>query len=550
MNNQATGKVGTAKPRDDQTSAQAAVRTGPVVLCILDGWGHRVETTDNAIAQADTPQWNQMLRDNPHSLIRTSGLDVGLPDGQMGNSEVGHMNLGGGRVVMQDLPRINQCIAENRLGEIAELSQLVAKLKASGGACHLLGLLSPGGIHSHQSHIAALAAEIARHGIPVKAHLILDGRDTPPKSALEYVEKFIGDSGADAENSMVKIATVSGRFFTMDRDKRWDRVAPAYDLLVDGNGEAAPDARSAIEAAYSRGETDEFVKPTAISGYDGMANGDGLLMANFRADRAREILDALCDPDFDGFPRPRIVSFSERCGMTEYSQNLNRFLTTLFPARQVHNTLGELAAESGLRQLRLAETEKYAHVTFFFNGGEEKQFTNEVRCLIPSPDVKTYDLQPEMSAQAVTDKLVAAISQTDDPFDLIIVNYANPDMVGHTGVMDAAIKAAETIDHCLRQVCAAIDNAGAILMVTADHGNLEMLYDAASGQPHTAHTTDLVPLVLYGDAVRELELADGRLADIAPSLLTFLGLAQPDEMTGQSLVTTTQIASKAGRAAG
>ncbi|MDO8605993.1 MAG: 2,3-bisphosphoglycerate-independent phosphoglycerate mutase [Phaeospirillum sp.] len=509
-----------------------AHRPRPVVLCILDGWGWREDPTDNAIALADTPNWDRFLAAYPHALLQSSGLQVGLPDGQMGNSEVGHMNLGAGRVVMQDLPRIDTAVADGSLARNPALTDMIAAVKATGGVCHLMGLLSPGGVHSHQDHLAALARTVADAGVPVAVHTFLDGRDVPPSSAKGYLERFLADiAGHD-----VRVATVSGRYYAMDRDQRWDRVRLAWDALVEGKGkgEAAPDAVAAVTRSYAAGKTDEFVLPTVVAGYDGMKDGDALLMGNFRADRAREILACLVDPAFDGFARPRQVVFAARLGLTEYSKGLNAFLGTLFPAESLSNILGEVLSGAGLTQLRIAETEKYAHVTFFFNGGREKVFPGEERILVPSPKVATYDLQPEMSAREVTDKLIEAIA--GGGFDVVVVNFANGDMVGHTGFLDAAIAAAQTVDSCLGRLEAAVIAAGGTMLVTADHGNAEQMKDLTSGQPHTAHTTGPVPLVLVAPPAGVSAIRDGRLADVAPTMLALLGLAQPAEMNGHSLL--------------
>jgi 2,3-bisphosphoglycerate-independent phosphoglycerate mutase len=510
----------------------STLRPRPVVLCILDGWGYRAEPADNAIALANTPNWDRFLAHYPHALLKTSGLAVGLPDGQMGNSEVGHMNLGAGRVVMQDLPRIDLAAADGALAANPNLLKAIEAVKANGGAFHLLGLLSPGGVHSHQDHLAALARIVAGHGVPVRVHAFLDGRDTPPSSALGFMERFLSDiAGQD-----VRVATVSGRYYALDRDKRWDRVQLAFDALVLGQGPAAADALSAIKAGYDAGQTDEFLLPTAIAGYAGMRDGDGLLMGNFRADRAREILEALVDPGFSGFSRAKTPDFAARLGLTEYSAHLNAFLTPLFPAESLSRILGEIVSEAGLTQLRIAETEKYAHVTFFFNGGREQVYPGEDRILIPSPKVATYDLAPAMSAKEVTDRLVEAIDA--GRHDVIVVNYANGDMVGHTGILAAAVAAVETVDACLGRLEAAVARMGGVLLVTADHGNAELMRDPETGEPQTAHTTGPVGVVLAHAPAAIAGLRDGRLADVAPTLLALLGLPQPAEMTGQSLLVT------------
>jgi 2,3-bisphosphoglycerate-independent phosphoglycerate mutase len=518
----------------------------PVVLCILDGWGYSERRENNAIALADTPVWDSLMRDCPHALIDASELDVGLPPGQMGNSEVGHMNLGAGRVVMQDLPRIDQAVRSGELAANPRLKEVIAKLKQSGGTCHLMGLLSPGGVHSHQDHMAELARIVSGAGVKVAVHAFLDGRDTPPSSARGYVADF---EKAIAGLSNVSIATVGGRYYAMDRDKRWDRVALAYEALVDCKGLHAATADAAIAGAYARGETDEFVKPAIIDGYAGMKDGDGLVMANFRADRVRQILTALLDPDFpgppDGFVRHRVVKFAAAAGMTEYSAALNRLLVTLFPPEQLTDTLGGLVSKAGLKQLRIAETEKYAHVTFFFNGGEERLFPGEDRIMVPSPKVATYDLKPEMSAFEVTDKLVAAIES--GKYDFIVVNYANTDMVGHSGNLAATIKAVEAVDACLGRLRDAVVKAGGAMLITADHGNAETMRDAATGEIQTAHTLNRVPVVLV-NAPDSVSLADGRLADIAPTVLSLLRLPQPASMTGRPLIRPAAAAARERRA--
>jgi 2,3-bisphosphoglycerate-independent phosphoglycerate mutase len=506
-------------------------RPRPVVLCILDGWGESSSDDHNAIRLADTPAWDGFMRDCPHALIDASELHVGLPPGQMGNSEVGHMNIGAGRVVMQDLPRIDAAVKAGELARNPRLQDLIAKLKASGGTCHLMGLLSPGGVHSHQDHIAALARILDGAGVPIALHAFLDGRDTPPSSARGFMAAFLSGVAGCAS---LRVATVGGRYWGMDRDKRWDRVALAYAALVDGQGERAPDALAAIDAAYGRGETDEFVKPTVVGDYGGMKDGDGILMANFRADRVRQLLSALLDPGFTGFARPRTVQFAAASGMTEYSTALKPFITALFPPEGLRHGLGAVVAELGLKQLRIAETEKYAHVTFFLNGGEETPYSGEDRILVPSPQVATYDLKPEMSAFEVTDRLVAAIE--GGKYDLIVVNFANTDMVGHTGNLAAAIKAVAAVDRCLGRVRDALAKVGGAMLVTADHGNAEMMEDPVTHEPHTAHTLNRVPVVLVNRPGAGVRLRDGRLADVAPTILALMGLAQPKEMSGRSLM--------------
>lgn len=513
-------------------------RPRTVVLAILDGWGHATtaDISHNAILQAKTPQLDALAQRYPISFIDASELHVGLPDGQMGNSEVGHMNIGSGRVVMQDLPRIDAAIADGSLRRNPVLQEYIAKLKASGGTCHLMGLLSPGGVHSHQRHIAALACILAEAGVSVAIHAFLDGRDTPPQSAEAYVREC--EAAIAPYREYAAIATLSGRYYAMDRDKRWDRVQRAYDAIVDAKSEQTRAATplEALQRSYDAGVSDEFVLPVCIGTYAGMKAGDGVLMANFRADRAREILGALLDPDFSGFARTQPVALAATTGMVEYSAALNPFIATMFPPESLDHILGEVIAAAGLTQLRIAETEKYAHVTFFFNGGREEPFPGETRILIPSPNVATYDLKPEMSAPEVTDALERAI--LSGAYDLIVVNYANGDMVGHTGDVGAAIRAVEAVDGCIGRVWRAVETVDGAMMITADHGNAEMMYDPQTHQPHTAHTLNRVPFTLMGRGFEtdHCTLRDGRLCDIAPTVLQLLGLRQPAEMTGHSLI--------------
>ncbi len=513
----------------------------PVVLCILDGWGHREICENNAICIGKTPVLDRLTKSCPHALIDASELEVGLPEGQMGNSEVGHMNIGAGRVVMQDLPRIDGAIADGSFARSPRLIEFAEAVKAKGGKAHIMGLLSPGGVHSHQKHIVQLVETLHGLGVQSVVHAFLDGRDTPPRSALGFLETFL----ADAPHA--EIGTVSGRYYAMDRDQRWSRVTKAYHAIVDGgndrDSERADCALAAVEQGYARDENDEFVLPTVISGYAGMADGDGLLMANFRADRAREILAALLDPEFDGFERKREVAFSTAAGMVEYASQLNAFMSTVFPSEELTATLGEVVSNAGQKQLRIAETEKYAHVTFFFNGGREEVFEGEERILVPSPDVATYDLKPEMSAPEVTDKLCAAIESGE--FGLIVVNYANGDMVGHTGDLAAAVKAVEIVDASVGRLEETIARAGGAMLVTADHGNAELMIDPETGQPHTAHTMNKVPLILVNGPAAVKSLKNGRLADLAPSILSLMNLPLPTEMTGRSLIEMAAAASDA-----
>ncbi len=498
----------------------------PTMLVILDGWGWREDTADNAIRQARTPTFDRLWAAGPHAFLRTSGEDVGLPEGQMGNSEVGHLNIGAGRVVMQELPRIGRAIRDGTLAANPALRGLIEALRQSGGACHLLGLISPGGVHAHQDHAVALARIVAAEGIPVRIHAFTDGRDTPPRSAAEYMAKFTADLPAGAA-----IATVCGRYFALDRDNRWERVARAYAVLARGKGDAFATPADAIAAAYAAGTTDEFIPPAAIAGYPGMADGDAILSFNFRSDRIRELLMALLDPAFTGFERTTIT-FAAAVGMTRYSDELAPLMQAIFAPNSMSNILGEVASQAGLRQLRLAETEKYPHVTYFLNGGREQPFPGEQRVMVPSPKVATYDLQPEMSAPELTRRAVDAIGS--GKYDLLVLNFANTDMVGHTGSLPAATAAAEAVDAGLGAIADAIAAQGGALLVTADHGNAELMRDAATGEPHTAHTTNPVPVLLSGRP--GTSLADGRLADLAPTLLALLEVPQPAEMTGRSLL--------------
>jgi 2,3-bisphosphoglycerate-independent phosphoglycerate mutase len=499
----------------------------PVMLVVLDGWGWREETADNAVRQAKTPTFDRLWANGPHAFLHTSGRDVGLPDGQMGNSEVGHLNIGAGRVVMQDLARIGDAIASGEIARNAAITELIEKLKQSGGTCHLIGLVSPGGVHSHQDHAVALAKILTEAGVPAVVHALTDGRDTPPQSAADELKKF-----TTALPPSVSIATVSGRYYAMDRDKRWERVAKAYNAIVEGEGPRFGDAQAAIADAYANKITDEFIVPAVIGDYRGVKDGDGVLCFNFRADRVRQILSAMLDSAFAGFPRQRVVRFAAAVGMAQYSDALDKLMQTIFRPQTFPNILGAVVSAAGRKQLRMAETEKYAHVTYFLNGGREEPYAGEDRILVPSPKVATYDLQPEMSAPELTAKAVEAIDS--GKYDLIVLNYANPDMVGHTGSLPAAIKAVETVDTGLGQIAEAIQRSGGALLVTADHGNCELMRDPATGGPHTAHTTNPVPLLLIGGG--SVSLADGRLADIAPTLLALMDLPQPKEMTGVSLL--------------
>jgi 2,3-bisphosphoglycerate-independent phosphoglycerate mutase len=513
-------------------SPASVKRPKPVVLLILDGWGHREDPTDNALAQAELPNWRRLLATAPHTLIHTEGRHVGLPDGQMGNSEVGHMNLGAGRIVYQDLTRIDAAIEDGSFYTNAELIAACAAAKADGKTLHVFGLLSPGGVHSHELHLFAMLELAKRQGVPrVAVHAFLDGRDTPPKSA-EPSLRTLQDLCATLGNA--HIASVSGRYYAMDRDKRWDRVQLAWDAIVEAKAEyRAATGVAALEDAYARGENDEFVLPTVIEGAQPMADGDAVVFMNFRADRARQLTAAFVSPAFDGFER-RLPALARFVCLTEYDAKLPA--PVAFGPDDLRETFGELLAEHGLTQLRIAETEKYAHVTFFFSGGREDVFEGEERILIPSPKVATYDLQPEMSCPELTEKLVDAIGA--GRFDAIVCNIANPDMVGHSGDLQAAILAAQAVDKAVGAIDAAVRKAGGAMIITADHGNLEMMRDPATGQPHTAHTVGPVPLVLVqpeGAPVVTLR-SGGALRDVAPTLLQLLGLPQPAAMSGRSLI--------------
>ena len=500
----------------------------PLVLIILDGFGHSENPEHNAIYAAQTPVYDRLRATYPHGLISGSGMDVGLPDGQMGNSEVGHMNLGAGRVVYQDFTRVTKAIRDGEFFENAVINSAVDKAVGAGKAVHILGLLSDGGVHSHQDHLVAMAELAAQRGAEkIYLHAFLDGRDTPPKSAQPSIELL---DATFARLGKGRIASLTGRYFAMDRDNRWDRVQQAYDLMTQGKGEfTADNATDALAAAYARDENDEFVKATRIGDAVPMIDGDALIFMNFRADRAREITRAFVDTDFTGFARTATPAL-HFVMLTEYAADIKT--ACAYPPTALVNTLGEWLAKQGKTQLRISETEKYAHVTFFFNGGEEACFTGEDREIVASPKVATYDLQPEMSSEELTDKLVAAIKS--GKYDVIICNYPNGDMVGHTGVFDAAVKACEAVDHCIGRVTDALAEVGGECLITADHGNAEKMMDEETGQAHTAHTNLPVPLIYFG---RKAEVAEGgKLSDLAPTMLTLMGLPVPPEMTGKPLM--------------
>jgi len=506
----------------------------PVILLILDGFGYREDITDNAIAQAYKPNWDRLWSTYPHALINASEGFVGLPSGQMGNSEVGHLNMGAGRVVFQDFERINNAIETGSFFENPALVEAVQTAKHADKAVHIFGLLSDGGVHSHQEHIYAMVEMAAKAGLSnIYVHAFLDGRDTPPISAKPYLQAL---EDKCASLGAGKIASICGRYYAMDRDKRWERVAPAYKLVTEGVGEfTATSALAGLEAAYARGENDEFVKATAIvkpgEAPVHMQDGDVIVFMNFRSDRARQLTSCFLEPGFNGFKRDYLPKLGGYYTLTMYDKNeVNA--KAVFPPSDVTNTFGEYVSSLGLKQLRIAETEKYPHVTFFFNGGEEKVFDGEDRIMVPSPKVATYDLKPEMSAFELTDKLVEAIESRK--YDAIICNYANCDMVGHSGILSAAIKAVEAIDICVGRVVEAMQRIGGEVIITADHGNVEMMQDVANDQPHTQHTTNLVPMLYIGRPA--LVAGDGALSDLAPSLLKMMGVPQPPEMTGTPLL--------------
>ena len=497
----------------------------PVILCILDGWGISDRPEQSAPDMADTPNFDRLMAECPHATLTTFGPDVGLPEGQMGNSEVGHMNIGAGRVVRMDLGLIDHAIETGDFDRNEAIGDWAARLDRDGGTAHLVGVVSDGGVHGHIDHLIHAARHLAGRGLPVTIHAITDGRDVAPRSAEGFVARL--DDLPDG----IRIGTLTGRYFAMDRDQRWDRVQAAWRALVLAQGETAADAADAVARARRRDESDEFIRPTVLDGYDGMRDGDGVFCLNFRADRAREILSALGDPDFDAFDadgRPDL----HLLGMVDYSERHDRFMTAAFPKSPVENTLGHWVARQGLRQFHLAETEKYPHVTFFLNGGKEAPEPGEDRFMPRSPDVATYDLQPEMSAAEVTARFVDAIASG---YDLIVVNYANPDMVGHTGDLAAAAKACEAVDAGLGAVLAALDGTDGAMLVCADHGNCETMVDPETGKPHTAHTLNPVPVVLWGGPAGA-SLRDGRLADVAPTLLQLMDIAPPPEMTGRTLI--------------
>ncbi|GGG70064.1 2,3-bisphosphoglycerate-independent phosphoglycerate mutase [Salipiger pallidus] len=499
----------------------------PVVLTILDGWGLRDEEAFNAPKLARTPNMDRLYESCPNATLVTYGPEVGLPSGQMGNSEVGHTNIGAGRVVAMDLGQIDLAIEDGSFFDNDAIKDYAARVKDAGGRAHVMGVISDGGVHGHIDHVKAAVKMLTDLGCQVVIHAITDGRDVAPKSGEGFVTDLAGNLPAGAT-----IGTVIGRYYAMDRDNRWERVEQAYNAMILGQGDTAPDAPTAVCQSYAREKTDEFIPATVIDGYDGLKDGDGLFCMNFRADRAREILKAIGDKDFDGFER-EMPKLSALLGMVEYSDAHNAYMTTAYPKRKIVNTLGEWVAKHRLKQFRLAETEKYPHVTFFLNGGKEDPEEGEDRFMPLSPKVATYDMQPEMSEPEVADRFVAAIES--GTYDLIVTNFANPDMVGHTGVLEAAVAACEAVDHGLGRVIEALEKAGGAMLIIADHGNCETMWDEATDGPHTAHTTNLVPVILYGGP-EGAELKAGKLGDVAPTLLQLMGLEKPEEMTGESLI--------------
>lgn len=503
------------------------------MLMILDGFGINEKEEGNTVKLANIPNLNEILKKNPNTIIHTSGLEVGLPEGQMGNSEVGHTNIGAGRIVYQDLAKITKAIEDGDFFSVPEFVKAIENCKANNSKLHIMGLLSDGGVHSHNRHLYGLLEMAKRKDFEkVYVHCFMDGRDTPPASGENYIVSL---EEKMKEKGVGQIATLSGRFYAMDRDKRWERVSLAYNAMVNGEGEKANSAISAIEESYQKEVFDEFVKPTVITNKNGdpiakIEDGDSVIFFNFRPDRAREITRSIVDKEFDGFETKKLNTYFV-C-MTPYDETMPN-VEVAYKKEELKNTFGEYISNKGLKQLRIAETEKYAHVTFFFNGGKEEQYEGEDRILVPSPKVETYDLKPEMSAYEVCDKVVEAIKS--QKYDSIILNFANPDMVGHTGSIDAAIKALETIDECVKKVVDAINEVNGVLLITADHGNCEQMIDYKSGEPQTAHTTNPVPLAIVGLPVNK-KIKEGSLCDLAPTMLDIMGLEKPEEMTGESLI--------------
>jgi len=513
----------------------------PVMLAILDGWGVAPDSPTNAVSVADTPNLDGWAKTYPHTTLVAHDGKVGLPEGQMGNSEVGHLNIGAGRIVYQDYTRINLAIKQGEFIKNPVLTEVMDRVREAGSRIHFCGLLSDGGVHSHINHLVALLEMTAEQGLDVRIHCFMDGRDTPPSSGAAYMAELVSSLERIGSG---RIATISGRYWAMDRDTRWDRVEKAWQAMVDGQGVIAHDPLQAVADAYDRDETDEFVQPTVLVDSKNhpvglIEDGDAVVFFNFRADRVRELCHAFCDDPFEGFAITHRPALLELVTMTEYEADFT--FPVVFPPLTLTHILGEEVSRAGLHQLRIAETEKYAHVTYFFNGGEEQPFPGEDRILIESPrDVATYDLKPEMSAFEVTNKLLAALDDqaaAGTPYDLVILNFANGDMVGHTGVLPAAVKACETVDRCIGRIAAYFKEKGGTLLITADHGNCEVMVNPETGEPHTAHTLNPVPLILFSEEFQGCTLKDGgALKDIAPTLLGLLGLARPDEMEGENLL--------------
>ena len=499
----------------------------PVVLCILDGWGDEKLTEHNAPKIASTPNFDNLLNTYPNSHLTACGLAVGLPEGQMGNSEVGHMNIGAGRIVMQTLPRIDTACNDKSFITEPDFIKFIDTLKKSGGSAHLIGLISDGGVHAHINHTINFANAIIDNGIDVKIHVFTDGRDTPPAMADKFVAELQSQTTA-------QIATVSGRYYAMDRDNNWDRVKLATDVIIngnDGNNPISDDPMELIKQSHNNDITDEFIKPTVIGNYNGLQDGDGIFCTNFRTDRVRQILSAICDNEFNEYESHN-KNIANSCGMVSYSYKHDDYMGIVFKPIPITNTLGEVVSNAGLNQIRTAETEKYPHVTFFLNGGNETEFKGEKRLLSNSPKVATYDLQPEMSAYEVADNLIAELNESET--DMVVLNFANPDMVGHTGILDAAVKACEAVDVCLGKLWNCVNDLGGVLIVTADHGNCDIMYDVEKNEPHTAHTLNPVNFIVAGAG--DIKLNDGVLGDIAPTMLYLLGIEKPSEMTGNNLI--------------
>ena len=493
----------------------------------MDGWGHSLEPKNNAVAIAKTPNFDYLINNYPHGLLAASGEDVGLPEGQVGNSEVGHMNIGAGRIVLQDLPRLNRACKNGSLQAHPELLNFAKTLNEHGGKVHLIGLISSGGVHAHQDHMLAIANGLDKVGANIIIHAFTDGRDVLPNAASDSFPKFISLLPKN-----VSVGTVTGRYFGMDRDQRWERTQSAYNAIAIGSAKYhAKTALQALKAGYSRGESDEFLQATIIENYDGMCDGDGIIMLNFRADRVRQILDCLYRPRQTPC-KTKKISLLPGLGMTTYSEQLKKYIKPLYTPINIPDTLGHVISAAGLKQLRLAETEKYPHVTFFLNGGVETIYKGEDRSIIPSPKVKTYDQLPQMSAPAVLKEAVKSLAKRSHEF--VVINFANPDMVGHTGNFEATIKAVETVDSCVGELVTAVKAAGGQMLLTSDHGNCELMWDSEANSPHTAHTNNLVPLILI-NAPKSVKISNGRLADLAPSLLAMLGIEKPTSMSGNLL---------------